>query len=173
MPVAASYRHGRAKHDRAMNSSVGVGAIIGLHSSKILGFDSRANNAVSGSQQLAMELCSRARLSPELVRVLQGYGARFCSERGKIFTAVGYQTRSSCCWSRPATIKRLSEEIDVGIEKWADQSHAIKNFGSRLDEAKTTHPELKNYMVLAHITNCHFFTPSSQKNMSPGTSLDP
>ena len=45
-------------------------------------------------------------------------------------------------------------EIDVGIEKWADLSHAIKNFGSRLDEAKTTHPEL--------------FTLSSQKKMSPG-----
>ena len=35
MPVAASYDHGRAKHDRAMNSSVGVGAITGLHSSMI------------------------------------------------------------------------------------------------------------------------------------------
>ena len=38
MPVAASYDRCRAKHDRAMNSSVGVGAIIGLHSSKILGY---------------------------------------------------------------------------------------------------------------------------------------
>ena len=97
VPVAASNDHGRAKHDRAMNSSVGVGAIIGPHSSGVLGYDSRAKNAVSVSQQLAMELCSRARLSPELVRVLQDYGARCCSEHGKIFTAGGYQTRSSCC----------------------------------------------------------------------------
>ena len=54
MAVAASNDHGRAKHDRAMNNSVGVGAIIGLHSFKILGYDSWAKNAVSGSQQLAM-----------------------------------------------------------------------------------------------------------------------
>ena len=60
MSVAASYDHGRAKHERAMNSSVGVGAIIGLHSSKILGYDSRAKNAVSARQRLAIELCSRA-----------------------------------------------------------------------------------------------------------------
>ena len=33
MPVAASYDHGRAKHDRAMKSSVGVGAIFGVKSS--------------------------------------------------------------------------------------------------------------------------------------------
>ena len=38
--VAASFDYGRAKHDRAMKSSVGVGAIIGLHSSKILGYES-------------------------------------------------------------------------------------------------------------------------------------
>ena len=29
-----------------------------------------------------------------------------------------------------ATIKRLKEEIDVGIEKWADLSLAKNNFGS-------------------------------------------
>ena len=50
----------------------------------------------------------------------------------------------------------MREEIDVGIEKWTDLSHAIKNFGSRLDEAKTTHPELKNYRIVAHITDCPF-----------------
>ena len=64
-------------------------------------------------------------------------------------------------------MKRLGEEIDVGLEKWADLSHAINDFGSRLDEAKTTHPELKNYKVIAHITNCLFFTPSSQKKITP------
>ena len=46
--------------------------------------------------------------------------------------------------------------MDVGIEKWTDLSHAKKNFGSRLDEAKTTHPELKNCEVVTHITNCLF-----------------
>ena len=46
MPVAASYDHGRAKHDRAMNSSVGVATIIGPHSSKILGYDSWAKSRV-------------------------------------------------------------------------------------------------------------------------------
>ena len=50
----------------------------------------------------------------------------------------------------------MREEIDVGIEKWADLSQAKKNFCARLDEAKTTHPELKNYKVVAHITNCLF-----------------
>ena len=61
----------------------------------------------------------------------------------------------------------MREEIDVGIEKWADLSHAIKNFGSRLDEAKTTHPELRNYKVVAHITNC-LFSRHQEKKMSPG-----
>ena len=60
----------------------------------------------------------------------------------------------------------MREEIDVGIEKSADLSHAIKNFGSRLDEAKTTHPELRSYMV-AHITNCRFHA-IKKKKMSPG-----
>ena len=58
-------------------------------------------------------------------------------------------------------------EIDIGIEKWADLSHSIKNFGSRLDEAKTTHPELKNYKVVAHIANCLFYTIKSKKD-EPG-----
>ena len=55
----------------------------------------------------------------------------------------------------------MREEIDVGIEKWADLSYAIKNFGSRLDDAKTTHPELKNSKVVAHITNCLFYAIKS------------
>ena len=42
-------------------------------------------------------------------------------------------------------MKQLREEIDVGIEKWVDLFHAIKNFDSRLDEAKTTNPRVKNY----------------------------
>ena len=62
----------------------------------------------------------------------------------------------------------LQEHINVGIEKWADLSHAIKNFDSRLDEAKTTHPKLKNYKLVAHITNCPFLTQSSQMKMSSG-----
>ena len=37
-------------------------------------------------------------------------------------------------------MKRLREEIDGGVEKWVDLSHAIKNFDSRLDKAKSTHP---------------------------------
>ena len=132
VPVVARCDHGRAKHDRAMNSSVGVGAIIGLQSSKILGYDSQAKYTVSARQRLKMELCSRAWLSPELVRVLQDYGSRCCSEHSKIFTARGYQTGSSwlvetCCWWRAATIKRLREEIAVVKEKWAELSHAIKN----------------------------------------------
>ena len=60
VPVVASYDHGQAKHDRAMNSPVGVGAIIGIHSSKILGYDSQAKNTVSATQRLAIEQCSRA-----------------------------------------------------------------------------------------------------------------
>ena len=127
----------------------------------------RQKHAVSATQRLAIEQCSRAWLSPKLVWVLQGYGARCCCEHDKIFTAQGYQTRSSCCWWRAATRKWLREEIDVGIEKWADLSHAIKNFGSRLDEAKTTHPELRNYKVVAHITNC-LFSRHQEKKMSPG-----
>ena len=60
LPVAANYDHCRVKHDRVMNSSVGVAAINGLHSSKILGYYSRAKKkAVSARQRLAMELCSR------------------------------------------------------------------------------------------------------------------
>ena len=58
--------------------------------------------------------------------------------------------------------------MDVGIERWADLSHAINNFGSRLDEGKTTHPELQNNKVIAHITKCLLFTASSQEKMSPG-----
>ena len=57
----------------------------------------------------------------------------------------------------------LREQIDVGIEKWADLSYAIKNFGSRLDEAKTTHPEQNKYKVVAHITNCLFFSRNQIK----------
>ena len=59
------------------------------------------------------------------------------------------------------------EEIDVGIEKWADLSQAKKNFGARLDEAKTTHPELMNYKVVAHIINFLFYA-KNQKNDEPG-----
>ena len=62
----------------------------------------------------------------------------------------------------------MREEIDVVREKSADLSHAIKVFGPRLDEAKTTHPELRNYKVVAPITNSFFSTPSSQKKMNPG-----
>ena len=54
--------------------------------------------------------------------------------------------------------------MDIVIEKWADLSHAIKNFGSRPDEAKTTHPKLKNSKVVAYII---FLRPSSQIKMSP------
>ena len=43
-PAVASYDYGRAKRDRAMNSSVGAGALIGLRFSKILGYDSLAKN---------------------------------------------------------------------------------------------------------------------------------
>ena len=60
VPVVASYDHSRAKHDRVMNSPAGVGAIIGLHSSKILGYDSQAKNTVSATQRLAIKQCSRA-----------------------------------------------------------------------------------------------------------------
>ena len=63
-----------------------------------------------------------------------------------------------------ATIKRLREEVDVGIEKWADLSYAKKNFGSRLDGAKTAHPELKNYKVVAHITKCFIYAIKSNKD---------
>ena len=45
LPVVASYDYGRAKHGRAINSSVGVGAMIGLRSSKILGYDSLAKKS--------------------------------------------------------------------------------------------------------------------------------
>ena len=53
--------------------------------------------------------------------------------------------------------------MGVGIEKWADHSHAIKNFGSRPEETKITHPELNNYKAVAHITNCLFLRHQVKK----------
>ena len=54
-----------------------------------------------------------------------------------------------------ATIKRLREEIDVGIQK----SGLICPMPKRPDPdvAETTHSELKEQKVFAHITKCLFY----------------
>ena len=62
-----------------------------------------------------------------------------------------------------ATIKRVREEVDAGIDKWADLSHTKKNFGSKLDSAKGTHSALKIAKVTAHITKCFMYSIKANK----------
>ena len=47
VPVVASYDMEWAKRGRAMNSTSGVGAMIGLHSGKVMAYDTRKTRVMS------------------------------------------------------------------------------------------------------------------------------
>ena len=54
--------------------------------------------------------------------------------------------------------------VDSGIDKWADLSHTKKNFGSKLDDVKASHKELRSAKVTSHITKCFMYCVKSHKN---------
>ena len=146
-----------------MNSSVVV-AMIGLRSSKILGYDSRAKKC-----RVCETAARNGTVPPEHDCRRNWYKSSKAMKPDvavsltKSLQQEGIELGALVADNDAATIKRL-REVDVGIEKWADLSHAKKNFGSRLDGAKTTHPELKNYKVVAHITKCFIYAIKSNKD---------
>ena len=138
-----------------MNSRVGVGALTGRHSGNVLGYDSRLRDchicrdaekkcavAKANDCRKNWEKSSKA-MEPDIVISVT-----------KDSQGNGIQLATMMPFGDAATIKRVREEADADIDKWADLSHTKKNFGSKLDSAKTQHPELKNSKVTALVTKC-------------------
>ena len=62
-------------------------------------------------------------------------------------------------------MKKIKEEVDARVKKWADLSHAKKNSGSKkkkMDPAKATCKELKNKRACTHISKCFMYCVKSK-----------
>ena len=146
-----------------MNSASGVGAMIGLHSGKVLAYDSRkkkcrvCESAARKGVQAPQHDCRRnwdkssKAMEPDVAASL----AKGMAESG---IKLGALTADNDA----ATIKRVREEVDSSVDKWVDLSHTKENFGSKLEAAKGQHKELKNSRV---ITKCFICCVKRNKNM--------
>ena len=60
--------------------------------------------------------------------------------------------------------RKVREEVDDDIGKWADLYHTKKNIRSKSDDAKEDHKELENVKDVAHITKCFMYAVKRNKN---------
>ena len=171
--VTASYDMGWPKRGRAMNSSTGAGALIGLRSAKVLGYASRVKTC------RICDTAARAKKDPPPHDCRRNWDKSskvmepdVAVQLVKELPMSNVQLGALIVDDDAATIKRVREEVDVNIEKWADLSHTRKNFGSKLDSMKGTHKELKNVKTQAHLTQCFMYAIKTNKNNPEKVSED-
>ena len=100
----------------------------------------------------------------QLAEIIESNGTGCSSSLAKQLPECGISLRALGADDDAATIKKIREEVDDDIDKWADLSHPKKNFRSKLDDAKQDHKELKNVKVVAHITNCFMYAVKRNEN---------
>ena len=148
VPVVASYDIGWAKRGRAMKSTCGVDAMAGLHSGKVLAFESRKKR--SGTCQVEKRngrMPQKHDCRCKWMKSSKAMEPDVASSLAKQLPETGIQLGSIIADDDAATIKRIREVVDSSIGKWADLCHTKKNFGLKLEEAKHMHKELKSAKV--------------------------
>ena len=158
VPITGSYDCGWTKRGRAMNSITGTGALIGLHNKKVLAYASRQKKCRT------CEHSKKKGMAPPVHDCRMNWNQSSKAMEPDIAVQVAKEIRKNqvslgalIADDDASTIKRIREEVDVDVDKWADLSHTNKNFLSRLEEAKSTHKELKNAKVTAYLGKCFMY----------------
>ena len=150
-----------------------AGALIGLRSAKVLRYTSRVKTciicdaAARAKKDLPPHDCRRnwdkssKAMEPDVAVQLV-----------KELPTSNFQLGALIADDDAVTIKRVREEVDVNIEKWADLSHTRKNFGSKIGSMMGTHKELKNDKTQAQLTKCFMYAIKTNKNNPEKVSED-